>query len=129
MNEDKDKIMIWVLPFKSKEFEETWKDFVEHRKRKNSPLVDLSGKYILKKLFRYSESQAIKMMEKSIISGWLDVFPITADEDKITEAEDEEKEKRYKAKRILDERIYQRSKDDGISLEQFLKQNNLKQLF
>ena len=67
------------LPFQSKEFIEAYNDFKEMRKKKKAPYTVRAETLILKKLSKLSngnEDTAIKILEKSIINGWTDVYAL-----------------------------------------------------
>lgn len=61
------------LPYDSQEFKETWKILCQQPKwkKKSQSALQLS----LKKLSRYPETVAIKMMEESIANDWQGLFP------------------------------------------------------
>jgi hypothetical protein len=58
--------------------QETWEQFLEMRKRIKKPPTDYAIKLLIDKLNRFrSNGQDIKLvLEKSITSGWQDVFEI-----------------------------------------------------
>lgn len=70
---------IYLSFFKDKEFEETWKDFGEMRKKIKAPTTAKGEKLILKKLDKISlgkTEDAILILEQSIENSWKGVFPL-----------------------------------------------------
>jgi len=68
--------LIVDLPFEGDDFKKVWSDWIIHRKQKRSSLTEKSVIEQLKLLSCYTETVAIKMILKSITSGWLGIFPI-----------------------------------------------------
>ena len=63
--------------YQSEEFKETFSDFLEMRKSIKKPATDKAIEMIIIKLEKVNnEEQAIKMLERSIINNWQDVFEI-----------------------------------------------------
>jgi hypothetical protein len=56
-------------------FQETLKEFIQHRKEKKQPITELAGKKLANKLSQYSIQQAIDALNRSIENGWTGVFP------------------------------------------------------
>jgi uncharacterized protein YdaU (DUF1376 family) len=63
--------------------QETWDAFIQMRKKIGKPPTDFALKLILDKLtkFRAKGQDAKQILEKSITSGWQDVFEIKPDKD------------------------------------------------
>ena len=63
--------------------QETWNAFIQMRKRIGKPPTDYALKLILDKLTKYRAKgqDAKQILEKSITSGWQDVFEIKPDKD------------------------------------------------
>lgn len=63
--------------------QETWDAFIQMRKRIGKPPTDYALKLILDKLAKYRAKgqDAKQILEKSITSGWQDVFEIKPDKD------------------------------------------------
>ena len=57
-------------------FQNTWRDFLEMRKKIRKPATIRAQEMILKDLHKESIETAIAMLEKSIRSCWQDVFPL-----------------------------------------------------
>lgn len=51
-----------------------WVDFVEHRRKKKSPVTELAAARLLKKLAAHPE-HADRMLDDAIANGWTGVFP------------------------------------------------------
>ena len=66
-----------VLPFPSDSFSIAWNNFVEHRREIKKPITARASTMLLKKLSEMSkdESEAIKILEQSIMNGWQGIFP------------------------------------------------------
>lgn len=58
--------------------EDDWKDFQAHRKEIGRPMTDTAKRRMLMKLYRMREaSEPISQcMERSMVNGWKDVYPI-----------------------------------------------------
>jgi hypothetical protein len=57
-------------------FKSVWNDWVKFRKEKKSSLTESTIKRQLNLLAKFSEDQAIKMIEQSITNGWTGLFEI-----------------------------------------------------
>lgn len=69
------------LPYQSEKFIDAWLDFAEMRRvDKKNPLTERATKIIFKKLSKWGEKAAIKSLEKSTVSQWLDVWAVRPDE-------------------------------------------------
>lgn len=64
------------LPHQGEEFKKVWSDWTVHRKQTRRSLTEKSVIEQLKLLSCYTETIAIKMILKSITSGWQGIFPI-----------------------------------------------------
>ena len=72
----KEKVEIESV-YKSKEFKETFNEFIDMRKSIKKPPTNKAIKMIIIKLEKVNnEEQAIKMLERSIINNWQDVYEI-----------------------------------------------------
>jgi hypothetical protein len=67
------------LPFSSDSFIKTWGDWKLFRKEIKKPLTERSFNMQLKFLKAYSEPDAIKILEQSILNGWQGLFPLRED--------------------------------------------------
>ena len=66
-----------VLPFLSKEFSNTWSDWLKFRSDIKKPYKSKhSIEAVLKILGQNTEQTAIKMIEQSIANGWQGLFPL-----------------------------------------------------
>lgn len=64
------------LPFKSENFLNAWRGWVEFRKQKKQKLTPKSIELQLRDLGVVTEHEAILMIEQSIKNGWTGIFPI-----------------------------------------------------
>ena len=72
----KEKVEIESV-YKSKEFKETFNEFIDMRKSIKKPATNKAIKMIIKKLEKVgNEEIAIQMLERSIINNWQDVYEI-----------------------------------------------------
>mgnify|MGYP003522567932 CR=1 FL=1 len=72
----KEKVEIESV-YKSKEFKETFNEFIDMRKSIKKPATNKAIEMIIIKLEKVNnEEQAIKMLERSIINNWQDVYEI-----------------------------------------------------
>ena len=63
--------------YQSEEFKETFNEFIDMRKSIKKPATDKAIEMIIIKLEKVNnEEQAIKMLERSIINNWQDVYEI-----------------------------------------------------
>ena len=61
--------------YKSEEFKETFDEFINMRKTIKKPATNKAIEMIIMKLEKVNnEEQAIKMLERSIINNWQDVY-------------------------------------------------------
>ena len=72
----KEKVEIESV-YKSEEFKETFNEFIDMRKSIKKPATNKAIEMIIIKLEKVNnEEQAIKMLERSIINNWQDVYEI-----------------------------------------------------
>ncbi len=73
----KPKIEKIIFPFNSEQFMCTWNAWIKYRTEIKKPYKsDLSIQAALKTLSKYSEQEAIKMIEQSIANQWQGIFEI-----------------------------------------------------
>jgi hypothetical protein len=58
-----------------KSFQESIRDFIQHRKEKGSKLTKVAASRLAKKLTKYSIQEATQALELSMENGWQGVFP------------------------------------------------------
>jgi len=78
-----DKSSIEDFPFTSQKFIDTFNSFLEMRKNMKKPATAFAQKLLKNELLKLSnnvEVDAIKILEKSILSGWLGVFALKVEE-------------------------------------------------
>lgn len=65
------------LPFDSPEFATAWSNWLTYRKQSKKPYhSDLSVDIALRRLGRFSEGEAIEMIDRSISNGWQGLFEL-----------------------------------------------------
>ena len=65
----------FTLIYQSEEFKETFNEFIDMRKSIKKPATNKAIEMIIMKLEKVNnEEQAIKMLERSIINNWQDVY-------------------------------------------------------
>jgi hypothetical protein len=76
--------------FENPDFNTTWKDFHEMRKKQKKGMTAKAEKLILNKLETLSSGNvdvAVKILEKSIERGWLGVFPLEEDKKQVVQGQ------------------------------------------
>lgn len=63
------------LPFDSQDFRESWSDWVAHRNTLKPAYTELAAKRQLNRCEKMGEETAIQQIDRSITSGWKDIFP------------------------------------------------------
>ena len=61
--------------FEDDMFLKAWNEFVEHRREIKHPLTERAADLILRKLKKFSVEVGVEAINRSISSGWRDVFP------------------------------------------------------
>ena len=56
-------------------FLKAWNEFAEHRREIKHPMSERAANLILAKLKKYSVEVGVEAINRSISSGWRDVFP------------------------------------------------------
>ena len=64
--------------FEDDMFLKAWNEFVEHRREIKHPMSERAANLILAKLKKFSVEVGVEAINRSISSGWRDVFPETA---------------------------------------------------
>jgi hypothetical protein len=83
IKDKEDKSSIEDFPFTSQKFIDTFNSFLEMRKNMKKPATAFAQKLLKNELLKLSnnvEVDAIKILEKSILSGWLGVFALKVEE-------------------------------------------------
>ena len=62
--------------FKESEFIESYKGFLEMRKKKRKQPTARAENMLLKKLHKYTLEEAVKMLDQSTLNGWTDVYEL-----------------------------------------------------
>ena len=68
--------------FEDDMFLKAWSEFVEHRREIKHPMSERAANLILGKLKKFSVEVGVEAINRSISSGWRDVFPEKAGQDK-----------------------------------------------
>ena len=66
--------------FEDDMFLKAWSEFVEHRREIKHPMSERAANLILAKLKKYSVEVGVEAINRSISSGWRDVFPEKANQ-------------------------------------------------
>lgn len=106
-DKNKDAVHDFQVPtsLNTKEFLESWGDFIKHRKQIKKPLTDMSAKMQLKKLAEIPVEEAIKRVEQSIANGWQGIFEVKDGNNKQAYKELTHDGKPSELQRILAEQI------------------------
>jgi len=103
-----------ILPYPSEIFREAWDGLLEVRKYKKAPPTERALKGILKKIAGLSrtESEAIRLLDRAIQSGWVTVYP-----DRATNRDRPDPEAIREKEKIIDEkRMVEIGKRLGIKM-------------
>lgn len=65
------------MPYSSDQFKEAWQDWLQFRKQKKKPMTELAIKRMFKKIAPWGEQKTLIAIDKSITSGWTDLYEPT----------------------------------------------------